>query len=60
MTSAVKNHQKSLRSQHLLEVGSSDHVDPEKEIATSGCSKFPEDHNFVIKGDRLDDCFAAL
>ena len=42
MTSAVKNYQKSLRSQHLLKVGSSDHLDPGKKVSTLRYSEFKE------------------
>ena len=49
VTSAVKNYQKSLWSQHLLKVGSSDHLHPGKKIATLRCSGFPQDHYLRIK-----------
>ena len=47
--STVKNYQKSLRSQHLLKIGTSDHLDPGKKVATLRCSEFTQDHHLRIK-----------
>ena len=43
VTSAVKNYQKGLRSQHLLKVDSRDHLETGKKVATLRCSEFPQE-----------------
>ena len=45
MTSAVKNYQKALLPQHLLKVGSRDHLETEKIVATLRYSQFPQDRH---------------
>ena len=60
VTSAVKNYQKSLRSQLLQEVGSRGHLGTWEAVATLSCSEFPQESPLGAIGDRLSNCFAAF
>ena len=59
VTSMVKNYRKSLRSQHLLKVGSRDHPDPGKKLQLNVAPSFLRIDTDKL-GDRLNNCFAAL